>query len=277
MPVSEYLKAIILGIIQGIAEFLPISSSGHLVIADELLRQYTTASTAQPENFQMTVALHVGTLFSILVVYRDDLKLLLTRRRVCQAIVLATLPLVVIGLCLSMSEQIKSLRDALFSKPLLAGCGLLVTAVVLFIGRRMERSGQALDEITTRQAIIVGLFQVMALVPGISRSGSTIAGGLIGGLHRDAATTFSFFIAIPAIAGGGALAAKEVWEGTGSGSSVGVLLVGASVAFVVGIFALRWLIRLVSQQRLHWFAWYCVVAGSATIIWRLWHQFTASS
>jgi undecaprenyl-diphosphatase len=269
MPVWDYINAIILGIIQGITEFLPISSSGHLVIAGELLDQH--------ENFQMTVALHVGTLFSILVVYRDDLKLLLTRRRVCQAIVLATLPLVAIGLCLSMSEQIKSLLDALFSNVLLAGCGLLVTAGVLVVGQRMERSSQALEEITTRQAVIVGLFQAMALVPGISRSGSTIAGGLICGLRRDAATTFSFFIAIPAIAGGGVLAAKEVWEGNGSGSSVGVLLVGASVAFVVGLFALRWLIRIVSQQRLHWFAWYCAAAGTATIVWQLGQQFTANS
>ena len=277
MPVSDYINAIILGIIQGIAEFLPISSSGHLVIAGELLSQFSTAPPQQHENFQMTVALHVGTLFSILVVYRDELKLLLTRRRVCQAIVLATLPLVVIGLCLSISEQIKSLLDALFSNVLLAGCGLLATAAVLVVGQRMERSTQTLGEITTRQAVVVGLFQAMALVPGISRSGSTIAGGLIGGLRRDVATTFSFFIAIPAIAGGGVLAAKEVWEGNGGGSSVGVLLLGASVAFVVGLFALRWLIRIVSQQRLHWFAWYCAAAGTATIIWQLGRQFTASS
>jgi len=217
----------------------------------------------------MTVALHVGTLFSILVVYRDDLKLLLSRQHVCRAIVLATLPLVAIGLCLSMSEQIKLLLDALFSNVLLAGCGLLATSAILVAGQQLEKSKQALDEITTRQAILVGLFQAMALVPGISRSGSTIAGGLIGGLRREAATTFSFFIAIPAIAGGGALAAKEVWEGNGGGSSVGALLIGAAVAFVVGLFALRWLIRLVSQQRLHWFAWYCAVVGTTTIIWQL--------
>ncbi|MBT4867675.1 MAG: undecaprenyl-diphosphate phosphatase [Planctomycetaceae bacterium] len=269
MPVSEYINAIILGALQGVAEFLPISSSGHLVIFGKLL--------GQTENFQMTVALHVGTLFSILVVYRNELKILLTKRPLCQAIVLATVPLVAIGLCLSMSKPIKSMLDALFSNVLLAGCGLLVTAVVLVVGQRLERNRRTLDEITTWHAIIVGLFQAMALVPGVSRSGSTIAGGLVGGLRREAATTFSFFIAIPAIAGGGVLAAKEIWEGNGGGSSVGVLLVGASVSFVVGLFALRWLIRLVSQQRLHWFAWYCAVVGTATILWQLWRQITVSS
>lgn len=269
MSLSEFFRAIILGVIQGIAEFLPISSSGHLVISGELLKYLSLPSAGSQEDFQLTVALHVGTLLSILVVYRDDLKAILKRLNLARAIVLATVPLVVIGGCLALNKPIKEALDALFSNVLVAGIGLLVTAIVLSVGRRLERAEHKLDDIKPWQAVLVGLFQSIAIVPGISRSGSTIAGGLIGGLGRESATTFSFLIAIPAIMGGGVLAAKEVWEGNGGDSSIGMLLLGAFVSFVVGLLALRWLIKLVAQQRLHWFAWYCGCAGSATIVWQL--------
>lgn len=277
MPLSEYLRAIILGVIQGVAEFLPISSSGHLVIFGDLLQHLGLPSPGNHEDFQLTVALHVGTLLSILVVYRNDLKSMFRRLNLARAIVLATIPLVVIGLCLTFSKPIKEALDALFSNVMVAGIGLLVTATILSIGRQLERGEQELDDVRSGQAVLVGLFQTVAIVPGISRSGSTIAGGLIGGLRRDAATTFSFLIAIPAITGGGVLAAKDAWEGNGGDSSIGVLLVGMTVSFAFGLLALRWLIQIVAQQRLHWFAWYCGCAGAATILWQLIAHLTAST
>ena len=120
-----------------------------------------------------------------------------------------------------------------------------------------------------RQALVIGLFQAIAIVPGISRSGSTIAGGLLTGLRRDAAATFSFFIAIPAISGAAVLVAKDVWDGPGSGNALSVLAVGLLTSFAVGFFALRWLLRLVSQRRLHWFAYYCGLVAVVTIIWQM--------
>jgi undecaprenyl-diphosphatase len=119
-----------------------------------------------------------------------------------------------------------------------------------------------------RQAAVVGLFQAVAIVPGISRSGSTIAGGLLAGLARNAAAAFSFFIAIPAIFGAVVLVAKDIWEGQGSAAALDVLAVGAAVSFVVGCVSLRCLLQVIARGKLHWFAYYCAAAAVATIAWQ---------
>lgn len=264
MPGAEYIEAIVLGIVQGIAEFLPISSSGHLVILQEPLSRWLGTPADETGNLQLYVALHFGTLLSILVVYRDDLKQLVRKPRLCIAIVLATIPVVIVGF------GFKDALEEAFATPLLAGCMLLVTAFLLLLGQRMERGDRSCDEISLLQAVAIGLFQAVAIVPGISRSGSTIAGGLVVGLRRDAAATFSFFIAIPAISGAVVLhLAEAVTKGEWGETSVSALLVGAGTSFVVGYFALRWLLRIVSQRRLHWFAYYCGLAAAATIIWKV--------
>ena len=262
-PLEAYLEAIGLGIIQGIAEFLPISSSGHLVIASAVIHQVTGRVVDPDSNLQMTVALHLGTLLSILAVYRRDLQKLLGQPRLCLEIVVATIPIAIVGFTLK-----DAIKAHLFN-PLAAGFCLWVTAAVLFVGRRADRDELAVENAGWARSVLIGLFQAVAIVPGISRSGSTIAGGLIVGLRREAATTFSFLIAIPAIAGAVVLTSKDILEGQGGDNSLGVLAVGAFVSFVVGFFALRWLIRLVSQRKLHWFAWYCLAVGTATILWQL--------
>jgi len=258
-----YLEAVGLGIIQGISEFLPISSSGHLVIVSEVIHQLTGRQVDPESNLQMTVALHLGTLLSILVVYRRDLRNLIRQPRLCLAIVAATIPIVIVGFTLK-----DAIKTHLFN-PLAAGCGLWLTAGLLFCGQRADRDELSLPSVGWKRSVVIGLFQAVAIVPGVSRSGSTIAGGLIVGLRRDAATTFSFLIAIPAIAGAVVLTAKDIFEGQGGDNSLGVLAVGAFVSFVIGFFALRWLIRLVSQRKLHWFAWYCLCAGTAAVLWQL--------
>ena len=261
---SEYLNAIILGVIQGIAEFLPISSSGHLVIANEFL-QSSSGSKIGQGGFALTLALHIGTLLSILVVYRHDLKQILGRRHLCVGIIAATMPLVAIDLIPSLLDWV----EAAFENTLAAGFGLLVTAAVLAVGQRWARDSWSLDELPVSSALLVGLFQAVALIPGVSRSGTTIAGGLLTGLNREAATTFSFLIAIPAISGAACLLILKALKGEAMGTAPGALLLGGAVAFLVGVVALRWLIRLVSQGRLQWFSWYCAAAGTATIAWQL--------
>lgn len=259
-----YAEAILLGILQGIAEFLPISSSGHLVIAGALLRQWTGRTVSPEASLQMNLALHVGSLFSILWIYRQELMTLAGRPRVCLAIAVATLPLVVVGL-----TPAKDWLDEIFSTPLVAGCGLLVTAVLLAVGQRLGRDSGSLDLLRPAGALGIGLFQMVAILPGISRSGSTIAGGLIVGLRREDAATFSFLIAIPAIAGAAVLLGAGLADKSQGDQPISVLALGAIVSFAVGLVALRWLLRLVSQRKLHWFAWYCAALGTATIAWQL--------
>lgn len=265
----EYIEAILLGVIQGIAEFLPISSSGHLVIVGELIQRLTGREVDPESNLRLNVALHVGTLLSIFWVYRADLWELRKHPRIVLAIIIATLPLVAIGL-----SPLKDVMEAGFNTPLIAGCCLLVTAALLASAHRWEKNVFSLEALSPWRAGIIGLFQAVALFPGISRSGSTISGGLLLGFRRDVAANFSFFIAIPAIAGAAVLTLKDALtepaEATvNPGYGWGPILAGTMVSFVVGLLALRWLLRLISERRLHWFAWYCAAVGLLTIIWQL--------
>ena len=263
---SEILKAVFLGVVQGIAEFLPISSSGHLVISGAILDAIngTGGTDLDDGGIKLNVALHVGTLFSILAIYRRDLVALLSDVKLMTAIVVATIPIVIVGF--TFKDQLQ----AAFDSPLMAGCGLLVTACVLAAGHRLENGDLELDQFSYRRALIVGVFQAVAIIPGISRSGSTISGGMISGLKRDAAAKFSFLIAIPAISGAAVLELKDLFDPSQSDStSFAALGLGALTAFAVGVLSLNLLLRLVSQGRLHWFVVYCACAGVTTITWQL--------
>lgn len=252
----DYLTAIVLGVIQGIAEFLPISSDGHLVIAEHLLG-------IEEDNLAMTVALHIGTLASILVVYRRDVLPALKQPRLVMAVIAATLPLVFVGLF------VKDAVEQTFGSPMIAGFGLLLTALVVGLMPRVERGQFGLEQTTWKQGLIVGLFQTIAVLPGVSRSGTTIFGGLTTGMRREAAANFSFYIAVPAIAGAAVLHGKDLLKGGAGGLAPGPTLAGMLTSFVVGVAALRLLLGLVSRSKLHWFAWYCAALGTGVIIWQM--------
>ncbi|MGE3315640.1 MAG: undecaprenyl-diphosphate phosphatase [Planctomycetaceae bacterium] len=258
---AEYLKAIILGVVQGITEFLPISSKGHLVIIQEPLSRWLGTPTDEQRNLELIVALHLGTLLAIGWVYRSDLMKLSVR--MCAAIVLATVPLVIAALLF------KKYIEPAYASPVFAACGLLFTSLLLFLGQRLSLGEQTLERVPFRTALCVGLFQMLAIAPGVSRSGTTIVGGCFGGLRRDAAANFSFLIAIPAIAGASVLMLKDTLEGDGAGNSLPVMGVGILTSFIVGLAAIRWLLRMIAKGRLHWFAWYCLVAGIVVIVWQL--------
>jgi undecaprenyl-diphosphatase len=258
----DYFTVILLGILQGIAEFLPISSSGHLVIAGELLTGLGH-SPANLTSIEVNVALHVGTLLSIVYVYRRHFREVLRQPRLMLSIVVATLPLIPVGLFL------KDEIDELFETPLVAGCMLCVTAALMAAARRVERGARTLEDVGPRDALLIGLFQAAAILPGLSRSGSTIFGGLLSGVRRDAAADFSFYIAVPAILGAAVLHAKDLLEQGAGDVAPGPLLAGAATAFIVGVCALQALLKLVTRQKLHWFAWYCGIAGVATILWQV--------
>lgn len=264
MDGAQLWQILILAVIQGIAEFLPVSSSGHLVIFGELLDQAFGTVSSDAAKLQINVALHLGTLFSIVVVYWRDLLSVLSRLRLLTAIILGTIPAAVIGVAFH------DFFETAFSTPLIAGLCLFVTATFLLLGQRLELNAIPLHEIPARHAVAIGFFQAVAILPGVSRSGSTIAGGLMTGLQRQAATTFSFLLAVPVIGGAAVLEGVKLFRGDSSGLSLPVLLFGAVVAFVVGLVSLRVLMRVVTQRKLHWFAYYCALLGGAVTIWQLW-------
>jgi len=263
MDETDILRAILLGVVQGITEFLPVSSSGHLVIVNDLLQRWTDKQVDPESNLQLNVAVHLGTLFSILVVYRRDLPGVLRNVRLGALIVLATVPVAVMGLLF------KDVIETHLLNPLSAGISLLLTATLLMIAERVRGGEARMESLTVRQAGIIGLFQAVAIVPGVSRSGSTISGGLLTGMKPEEAARFSFLIAIPAIAGAVVLTTKDILDGEAQENTLTVLLVGAAVAFLVGWLSLHWLIGVVRRRRLRWFAWYCGIAGTAAIIWQV--------
>ncbi|QEF99361.1 Undecaprenyl-diphosphatase [Stieleria maiorica] len=252
------IETIILAVVQGIAEFLPISSSGHLVILGAMI------SDVQSESPTLEIILHAGTLGSILVIFwRRILDLLTSDRRVIPLLIVGTIPAVVVGL------TIKAQFGWILKNPLLAGGMLIVTGIMLIVlGRLPVRRGEYRNA-SYFAAFCVGCFQAFAILPGISRSGSTILGGRLLGLKTDDAVVFSFLLAIPAISGATVLAIKDLLEETGqgaaSGHSIAELGIGALVSFGVGIFALKWLIGWSRQERLHWFAGWCIPAGGLVL------------
>jgi undecaprenyl-diphosphatase len=251
------LEIVILAVVQGIAEFLPISSSGHLVILGELMGKLGDSPTLE-------IILHAGTLGSILVVFwRRIVRLLTSDKRVIPLLIVGTIPAAVVGL------TIRKYFEQILHNPVLVGLMLLCTGVMLIVlGRLKAREGEY-QSMSLLGAFLVGCFQAFAILPGVSRSGSTILGGRLMGLKNDDSVTFSFLLAIPAILGATVLTLKDLLEdysaGTPIGYSIPELLVGAAVSFLVGILALCWLIGWSRKDRLHWFAWWCIPAGIMVI------------
>lgn len=252
---TDLYRVLILAVVQGIAEFLPISSSGHLVILGSMLGELGESATLE-------IILHAGTLGSILVVYwRKILDLIMRDRRVIGLMLVGTLPAVAVGL------TIKEAFPWLIRSPLLAGAMLIVTGgLLILLGRSPARDGRYMA-MSWVSAGVVGCFQAFAILPGISRSGSTIVGGRMMGLNKEDSVTFSFLLAIPAICGATTLALKDLLSEEPAAASLppSLLAGGAICSFLVGIVALRWLIRWSREDRLHWFAYWCIPAGAAVV------------
>jgi len=255
----DLLSIILLAIVQGVTEFLPVSSSGHLIVANELLPEKL------PDIVGVEIALHLGTLGSILIYYwRRIWRLLGEDRRVVWLMLIGTLPAVVIGLPLHLYGK------GLLQSPLLAGLMFPVTAGLLWWSSRQAQGETSYTQMTWQRALIIGLFQAVAILPGISRSGSTIAAGLLVGLRRDSAAVFAFLLAIPAILGAGILESRHLLDEDAAGTSLNIMFAGAVVAFVVGLAALAVLNRLVQGGKLQYFAFWLIPLGIAVTTWQLW-------
>ncbi len=257
------LEAALLGIVQGITEFLPISSSGHLVIGRHLLGSDLVGSLA------FDVALHCGTMAAVMVYFRADLARLLRAalttgdehregRRELAMLALATVPIAVAGLLFAEPLTVA------FQSPLMAGCGLLVSAALLASTRLLPPGPDGNGRLGPRQAVIVGLVQALAIMPGISRSGATIVAGLWLGLGRAPAARFAFLLALPAIAGATLLELSAI--STLATSLAPSLAAGVGLAALSGMAAIAVMMRAVEGGRLLPFALYCLVLGTAALV-----------
>ncbi|MFH1850730.1 MAG: undecaprenyl-diphosphate phosphatase [Candidatus Neomarinimicrobiota bacterium] len=249
-------EALLLGILQGITEFLPISSSGHLVLGEHLLGVITTGLVFE-------VAVHLGTLCSIIYVFRDDLLELLRSLRTAATwrliltIVIGTIPAVVVGL------GFKDRIEAAFDSIQLVGAALMVTGLLLILTRWARERGCTPGPLN---GFIIGLAQALAILPGISRSGSTISMALFLGISGEQAARFSFLLAIPAILGAGVLHALDI-AATGTAASITpAVLTGFLSSLAVGIVALKFLLRTLKSGRFHWFGIYCLAVGLLTLV-----------
>jgi undecaprenyl-diphosphatase len=260
-------EILILAVVQGVAEFLPISSSGHIVILSHWMQD---RGSKPPEIGDLNIVLHIGTLFSILVFYHERIRrILTTERRVIGLLILGTLPAVVVGL------PLKKLAPHILESPWVAGAMFPVTGAALLYLSFKQPGKVDYPQMTFMQSLLIGISQAVAILPGLSRSGSTIAAGLGVGLSRNAAAAFSFLLAIVAIAGAGVLEAIDVAEKGHLSTPVGYMLLGAAVSFVVGLGALWVLNRWLERGRLQIFAWYCIVLGIAVLAWQSWELFRA--
>jgi len=260
----DYLRIVILGVVQGITEFLPISSDGHLAVANAIFSALSGEELPE-DNLGVTIILHLGTLLAILIVYRQKIVRLLTQdRRIIPLLILGTIPAAATGLLL------KKYFAHEMSSALVAGCLLPLNGVMLLWISRRPQGDTPYEAISYRQALSIGVCQAFAPLPGISRSGTTIAGGLAVGVTREAAATFSFMLAIPAIAGAGLLELKDlITDGAADMPAPSVLIVGAIVSFFVGWVSLLLLLRLLREGRLAPLAWWCIGFGLAVIVWQL--------
>lgn len=251
-----YAEAVISGIVQGVTEFLPISSSGHLV----MLHHYF--GYREPQIF-FDIFLHLGTLFAVLAYFwYDIIKVVTKERRLLGMVIAGSVPTAAIGLIF------KDIFEALFTDIKAVGFMLIVTAGFLFLGQRALKSRGRKKSDDGRldwiKAVVIGLIQGISIIPGISRSGSTISTGLLLRLDRREAVRFSFLLSIPAVIG--ALLFKLADAGGGATIITLPMLSGAISAFAVGLGAIYILIRIVYAERLNIFGIYCLLAGSAVLL-----------
>ncbi len=256
-------EAIILGIIQGLTEFLPVSSSGHL----ELTKAILGDTSVPEESLLLTVVLHAATAFSTIVIFRKEIIELLTglfqfknneQFQYSLKIVLSMIPAAAVGVL--FEEQI----DKLFGgQILLVGTMLLVTGSLLFLADKAKKTEKSVD---FKSALLVGIAQAIAILPGISRSGATISTSVLLGIDRERAARFSFLMVVPLILG---KMAKDILSGdlAAAETETSLLIVGFIAAFVSGLVACKWMIALVKRSQLKYFSYYCFVVGVGAIIY----------
>ena len=247
------LHAIILGLVQGIAEFLPISSSGHLVILQEIL--------VDEPSLTFDIVVHLGTLVAIVIMFWQDIWSIIKKpwQKLTGLLVVGTLPVVIAGFLL------RDIIESHFRNSLWLAAAFLITGILLVIADRFKESAKS--EITYVDALFVGICQALDLPPGISRSGTTITGALYRGIDRITAAKFSFLLAMIAIAGAGVLEAWTLARGDAAVQIEAIpLFVGFAVSAVVGCFAIKLLLKLLKTAKLRYFSYYVWILAALLLL-----------
>lgn len=259
------LHAILLGIIQGLTEFIPVSSTAHLLIGQRLL-----GLPADDAMFSFLVIVQLGTLVSLFIFYWKDLLAVLKavinfrhaspERDLGFYIAIATVPALLAGYLL------KDAVEALFRQPMLeASIRLFTAAVLLSLAEWLTKKNRNLDSMTWLDALVIGLMQVIAVFPGASRSGTTIAGGMLRGFDRPSAARFAFLMSVPVLLAAGGYEMLDVIQMPNLGHFLPLLAAGFVTAAIVGWFAIKWLIGYLSKHSLYVFAIYCAVVGTIVL------------
>jgi len=265
------MQSLVLGVVQGATEFLPISSSGHLVLVPWLLGWEFDPKAA----FIFDVLVQWGTLAAVVVYFRKDLARLVSGAihgiqkkstwnepdsRLFWLLLLASLPGTAAGIL------IKDLVAFSFDNPFFPCIFLLLTAALLFTAEKVRKKSRSLEEIQPSDAFWIGVFQILALFPGVSRSGSTISGSMLRGLGREAAARFSFLMSIPIMLGAGIIALIDLASYENIGILLPPLILGTAAASVIGYLSIRWLLNFISNNQFTVFAWYCLILGFGGLI-----------
>ncbi len=264
----KLVVAALLGVVQGLTEFLPVSSSAHLILARAFF------GWEAPEfGLAFDVALHVGTLAAILVFFRADIVAMIlsiptmlspratTAGRLARLIAVGTIPAIAAGVLLD------DYIEAHLRTPAVAAFTLAAGAILMLVAERVHTRARTEGTLTMGNALLIGAAQASALVPGVSRSGSTIAVGMLLGLRRDAAARFTFLLGIPAIAGAGAREALALGEMEPTGDMLLLFVTGMIVSAVVGYLTIKYFLRFLAGHRLDAFAYYRLALAAATVVW----------
>lgn len=261
----DTLDAVLLGIIQGLTEFLPVSSSGHLELGKAILNDQLVPE----ESLLFTVVLHFATALSTIVVFRKDIYQIIknvfaftwnAETQFVAKIIISMIPAVIIGLL--FEKQLESLFSG---NILLVGCMLILTGLLLFLADKAKNTSK---NVSFKNAFVIGIAQAIAMLPGISRSGATISTSVLLGNDKTKAARFSFLMVIPLIFG---KIAKDVLSGNISYQAANFtpLLIGFLAAFIAGLFACTWMIKLVKNSKLSYFSAYCVLVGVIAILFAI--------
>ena len=274
----KLLYALLLGLVQGVAEFLPISSSGHLALFELILDGETIA--AMDDSAAFNIMLHLATLIAVVIAYWPDVRDMATEllamlrgirrkeglmsgnvpaRRLILMLVAATVPLVLV---VPVHHAIETLSGV----PWFIGVSLIVTGLLLFIADRIPRGGKTERDMTLADALVIGLAQAVATLPGVSRSGTTITAGLSRGLTREFAVKFSFLMSLLSVLGAVALKVVDLIGAEIDATLLPVYLVGMLTAGITGYLSIRLLQRIVRRGRFGGFAYYCWGVGALTVV-----------
>lgn len=268
-------EAFILGLVQGLTEFLPVSSSGHLAIIQNFMNLKEGA-------LEFTVLLHLGTLIAVFLVYRKavigvikalfcmiaDLfkeKSLMIKKDKYRAyvilLIIGSIPAGIAGVLFN-----DKLTEA-FTSIILIAFMLIITGALLIIGEKIGRKNTLkIEQLKGKNAFLIGLFQMAALMPGLSRSGTAMVGGLVNGLKKEDAVEFSFLLSMPAVLGACILEAKDIFSLSSMNTSASAMLIGFLTAVIVGYLSIKLLILVVKKERLRYFAYYCWIVACAVLV-----------